>query len=472
MGGGRISASPDAPEKYMAANDLTRVYDLEHDRFQMRERRNMLFPFLGPFGHSFALNDNRIDGDVAFDVNGDRPQRVARFSDSPLIMDGAHMRRMWMMNNPVALVRAMLDPETMLSTPRRLNGEAIVDITLKQGDKLSAAFGADGRPAWVRWAHPQTNLGQANLTTFFTGWSDTAGVVMPLGYQTRLDWRNIDFFKLYVDVYEIDTNIPNLAAPAAVRNAPEPPSYAVQPPTSTPVAKGIWRINNGTSVIEFNDHLVLFELGTNSRGQARAVIDHARSLVPGKPVTHLIVSHHHFDHTAGFREAVAEGLTIVQRPASRAIFSEMVAHRAPDFPDDLARNPKPLKFLPVDEHLQLTDATQTLDVYWGRNNAHMADVVFAYAPSQKVMMEGDMVSAAYDWQHWPDTFRDVVAHYRLDVQTISPAHSVVPGHPDALTRDQAEELLKGGTERARQHCAAEQAKGNYWPGCPIQSKYY
>jgi hypothetical protein len=128
MGGGRISASPDAPQKYMAANDLTRIYDLEHDRFQMRERRNMLFPFLGPFGHSFALNDSRIDGDVAFDVNGDRSQRVAQFSDSPLIMDGAHMRRMWMMNNPVALVRAMLDPEAVLSAPRRLNGVSIVDI--------------------------------------------------------------------------------------------------------------------------------------------------------------------------------------------------------------------------------------------------------------------------------------------------------------------------------------------------------
>src|SRR5689334_11637845 len=48
MGGGRISAAPDAPEKYMAANDLTRVYDLEHDRFEIRERRNMLFPFLAP----------------------------------------------------------------------------------------------------------------------------------------------------------------------------------------------------------------------------------------------------------------------------------------------------------------------------------------------------------------------------------------------------------------------------------------
>src|SRR5262245_18284687 len=63
MGGGRIDGSPDAPEKYMAANDLTRVYDLANGRFQMRERRNMVFPFLAPFGHSFALNDNRLDGD-------------------------------------------------------------------------------------------------------------------------------------------------------------------------------------------------------------------------------------------------------------------------------------------------------------------------------------------------------------------------------------------------------------------------
>ena len=472
MGGGRITGSSDAPEKYMAATELTRVYDLEHDRFEMRERRNMLFPFLAPFGHSFALNDNILDGDVAFDVNGDRAQRVAKYSDSPLIMDGVHMRRMWMMNNPVALVRTMLDPATTLSPPRQANGMTVIDVTLKQGDALTAAFGADRRPAWIRWSHPQTNLGQANLTTSFSGWTDTAGLMMPLAYQTRLDWRNVDFFKLYVDAYDVDTKIADLAAPAAVRNAPEPSSYAAQPVTSKVVGKGIWRISNGTTVIEFKDHVVLFELGVNARGQAKAVIDHARMLVPGKPVTHLIISHHHFDHTAGFREAVAEGLTIVQRPMSEIIFREMAAHPAKDFADDLAKNPKPLKFLVVNEHLRLSDDTQTVDVYWGRNNGHMADVVFAYVPSEKLLMEGDMVSAAYDWQHWPDTFRDVIAHYHLDVERISPVHSVWREHPDVLTYEQAEELLKGGTQRARQHCAAELAKGNYFPGCPIQSKYY
>src|SRR5688572_24891747 len=43
FGGGRISGDPAAPDKYLAANELRRVYDLEHGRFQLAERRNMLF---------------------------------------------------------------------------------------------------------------------------------------------------------------------------------------------------------------------------------------------------------------------------------------------------------------------------------------------------------------------------------------------------------------------------------------------
>src|SRR5690349_9835368 len=83
FGGGRITSAPDAPEKYIAANDLRRVYDLDHGRFQQLERRNMLFPFLAAFGHSFALNNLILDGDIAYDVNGDRAARVPRWSDTP-----------------------------------------------------------------------------------------------------------------------------------------------------------------------------------------------------------------------------------------------------------------------------------------------------------------------------------------------------------------------------------------------------
>jgi hypothetical protein len=119
MGGGRVTGSPDAPEKFIQVNDLARVWDLEHGRFQLSERRNMLFPFLGPFGHSFGLNDNRLDGNIAFDMVGERAQRVPQFLDTPLLLDGVHMRRMWSLNNPIALVRAMLEPSAVLSAPRR-----------------------------------------------------------------------------------------------------------------------------------------------------------------------------------------------------------------------------------------------------------------------------------------------------------------------------------------------------------------
>jgi glyoxylase-like metal-dependent hydrolase (beta-lactamase superfamily II) len=315
-----------------------------------------------------------------------------------------------------------------------------------------------------------------NFTTSYSGWSDAtgnAGILLPLAYETRISYRNVDFFKLYVDAYEIDTAIPDLAAPEAVRAAAEPPSYPVPAITSTPVGRGVWRVNQGgTTVIEFRDHLVIYELGQNVR-TAKAVIAHARTLAPGKPVTHYIPSHNHFDHVAGLRQAVAEGLTIVQRRSSEPQFRDMAAHAAPDFPDDLARAPKPLKFQAVDEHLRMSDDTQTLDLYWARNNGHMADVLVGYIAAERLLMEGDLVTAAFDWQHWPDGFRDVVAKYKLDVERISPVHAVGLQQGQAtLTRAQAEELLKGGTERARQHCAAELARGNYHPGCPVQSKYY
>jgi len=472
FGGGRITGSPDAPEKYIAANDLRRVYDLEHGRFQQLERRNMLFPFLAAFGHSFALNNLVLDGDLAFDVNGDKAVRIARWIESPLYVDGVHMRRMWMLNNPIALVRALMDPGTEISPARQEGGRTVLDATLKAGDKFSVAFSADHLLAWVRWSNPHTNLGEVTFTTSFSGYGAYNGLLLPLAYDTHLDWRNIDYLKIYVDTYQIDTGIADLAAPATVRNAPEPPSDRVSPVSSVPVARGLWRIDQGgTTVIEFKDHITLFELDASPR-QAKANIAYARTLAPGKPVTQLIVSHNHFDHAAGLREAVAEGLTIISRRGSEGIFHELATHPAPDFPDDLAKSPKPFKFLAVDERLRLSDDTMTVDVLWARNNIHMADAVFAYAPAQKVVMEGDIATAAYDYQFWPDNFHDNLEYYKLDVEKISPVHSVWREHPNVLTMDQVEELIKGGTQRARERCASELAKGNYFAGCPVWSKRY
>jgi hypothetical protein len=169
---------------------------------------------------------------------------------------------------------------------------------------------------------------------------------------------------------------------------------------------------------------------------------------------------------------VAEGLTVIGRRASGEYYEEMVEHPAPEFPDDLARNPKPLTFIPVDEKLVLKDSMMELQLLWARNNTHMADAIVAYAPAQKVIMEGDVATASLVWQLWADNLRDIIDYYHLDVKIDSPVHDIDPMHRGALPMEEIDKLVKGGVERARQLCTDQQAKGVYLAGCPVWSKRY
>jgi glyoxylase-like metal-dependent hydrolase (beta-lactamase superfamily II) len=490
QGAEEISASPNAPQKYAAVNDMRRVWDLDRDRFQISGRTFLQFPFLAANAYNFTPFDQRLDGDIAYDAvplaifgGGKGPVRVGESAGAggP---DGPRMRRMWMLNNPVVLVRALMDPATSLSAPRVEGKYSVLDATLKQGYRVSVGFFQAGQycqdfckdlPAFVRWTEPNQNLGQMAYTTWLSGYASIDGLLLPLAYDTRLEWRDIDWYKVFVDHYAINGSIADLAAPAEVRNARIPPADAPRPVQAEKVADHIWRLApTGTTAVEFQDHITLFELGGagTAPSQAQAVIDFARTLVPGKPVTQLVLSHEHFDHITGLRQAVAEGLTIIGRRGSGEQYQEMIDHPAPDFPDDLARNPKPFHFIPVDEKLVLKDPTMELWVLWARNNIHMADAIVAYAPRQKVIMEGDVATASYVWQFWPDNLRDIIDYYGLDVKIDSPVHSVDPEHPGALTMEQVDALLKGGTDRARQMCGEMAAKNVYVTGCPVWSKRY
>ena len=460
FGGGNITSSPYAPLKWQAANDLRRVYDLEHDRFLQQERRNFLFPFAAPFGHSFALNRLVLDGDVAFDVpeNG-APRRIGDSGGGGVLqLDGPRMRRLWMMNNPVAAIRAALDPAAVLAPPRVEGPLAVVDIREKHGHRFSMAFDRLNVPAWVRWSNPHDNLGEVTFTTHLTGYAPYAGVKLPLGYTTRIDWRDLTYFSLSVDGYVVDGPVDDLAAPADVRGAPEP-----MPPLgkidAQKVADRVWRLTGGTMVFEFDDHLTLFELaGGPAGGQAR--IDFAATLAPGKPVTELILSHNHFDHITGIRAAVANGLTIIARAGTESLLRELAVRPAPNYPDRLARNPRPLKFIPVEERLRLQDRALTVDVYPIVANNHIAEGVFAFVPSSKVFVEGDIATAAEEWQFWADSYMDNVEHYKLEVEILAPVHARVMTHKEVLA------YIAPGRARVMQRCEEFRKRGDYLAGCP------
>ena len=55
----------------------------------------------------------------------------------------------------------------------------------------------------------------------------------------------------------------------------------------------------------------------------------------GKPLTELVVSHHHFDHTGGIRQAMAEGLTIIAHKGTEGLFREIALRKGTIAPDAL-----------------------------------------------------------------------------------------------------------------------------------------
>lgn len=67
-----------------------------------------------------------------------------------------------------------------------------------------------------------------------------------------------------------------------------------------------------------------------------------------------------------------------------ALYREMATYPTADYPDAQETKQQPLKFIPVDEHLRLSDSQMTIDVYRARGNIHMAEAVFAYVPAAEL----------------------------------------------------------------------------------------
>ena len=459
-GGGNITASLDAPQKWMAANELQRTWDFDNDIFQLKERRNMLFPFAALFGHAFFPINQVLDHNVSFDrLQDGKVVRIGEFEQNPLFIDGTRVRKLWSLTNPVSLLHAILTNKVKITDFHKLNDLILLDIKADNDITLILTLNNTTKiPVSVQWTTPQNNLGEVTFTTTFTGYMPFDGIILPMGYSTKMDFRDIVYFKMYVDGYRVNKPVGNLKAPESILKTEVPVEKAPTIEVEN-VGKGIWRLTGGTTVIEFKDHLTLFEL-YGSQLQAKAIIEKANTLVPNKKATELIVSHHHFDHTAGFRAGVAADLMVYSSRANEGILREMAERPTPHFRDVLEGNNK-FKFVPVDEHLRLSDSVMTLDIYHVISNNHMADAVFAYIPAQHLMIEGDIGTAASDWQLWPDSYMDNIKFYGIKVDKISPVHEKIMTHEELL------QFIEAGRQRTLKRGSDYQKMNEYLPGYPI-----
>jgi glyoxylase-like metal-dependent hydrolase (beta-lactamase superfamily II) len=427
---GHISTDPNSPPKWQSITDAERYFDLKNKRALNQERSPNMFPFAALQG-----------------MSSERRSRVQAGVD--------------VLNHPLPALLAALDSDTTLGSVEVDDGMAVVPFTVADGNTMWIAIDPQTHlPYWTRWITGTTTLGDVTHTAYFTGYLPFDGVWLPTGLMEKMDWRDQVTLMFQVDSYRM-----NVAAPAFP--APPPPRPSGPPRIrTTKIADGVWdlRVDNGGSggaVIEFADHLVMFEPYGNE-AQTLARIDAADTLVRGKRVTAVVVGHHHEDHAGGLRAAVSRGLTIIAQRRTQALFEEWVARPAVVFPDALAKDPKPLKFMPVDEHLVLEDSTQRLDVYHAVGDFHMSDALIAYLPQEKILMEGDFFDETWAFNWWAGALRANMDLYGLDPEIDIPVHGTVGSIEEKL------KITSEQVEAAQEFCADHAARGSYPFGCPVR----
>ena len=322
-----------------------------------------------------------MDRDVAYDIDGGTPSRLDDLA--------ARDRGAALYHDPIGFLRAAADTGAKLENARRNGDEESVDL-IAEGQRFVLTISDEtGLPIRIVSTGHEPALGDVTVTTEFDDYAETGRLRLPRRITRRMDDRVVVDMKLAGPEINPGAEVPE--APQGIRDS-TPPAVRVE---ADEVAKGIWHLTgqgHHSVLIEFADHLALIEAPVDD-ARTLAVIARARSLRPDKPLTEVINTHHHFDHSGGIRAAISQGLTVITHADNRRFYEDAARRPSTVARDALSRNPKPLSLVAVADKEVLTDGARAVEVYPIAGNGHSASMLMVYFPKERLLVEADVYQA-------------------------------------------------------------------------------
>jgi len=223
-------------------------------------------------------------------------------------------------------------------------------------------------------------------------------------------------------------------------------------PTARKLADGIYMITGGyrSVAVEMKDHIVVIE-APQSEMTTTNIIAEVKKTFPNKPIKYFINTHSHSDHSGGLRAAVEAGATILTHRMNKPLYEAWFTNtRNLLNPDALAKSGKKAKFEYMGDKKVLKDSMNTIELYQLKGVAHSEDMIVAYLPKIKAVVEGDAFNAPAANAAPPANpsgleklFASELDRLKIDYTTIIPVHQPNPPDRDITKGDLLKNIGRG-----------------------------
>jgi glyoxylase-like metal-dependent hydrolase (beta-lactamase superfamily II) len=404
---------PEAATQQFEVTGYKREIDLEQGRQRVEQTRTPKFEYFQ--GPQPQTQIQVLDGDLAFNVapNGNA---------SRLGGLGERDRRADYFHHPITALKAATAPITTIANVRNVGNVRKADFVFRDR-QWTMTTDPSGVVLSISSKAYHPNLGDVEITTTFADYEDSNGLKLPAKITGKVD--EFTTYEIQASKQTVDAAaLGDMSAPPAVANATSPPPPNV---TAESIGKGVWFLAGGSHhsvLVEFADHMMLIE-APQSEARTLAVIKKARETVPKKPLTELVTTHHHFDHTAGMRAAIAEGLTVITQAGNKEWVDNMARRPHTIQQDFLAKNVSRLNIETVDAEREFKDQTMTVMLYHVAGNPHSDTMLMAYIPRDRLLVEVDAFSAGSQVNPYAANLLENIQKRNLRVDRIVALHGAI-----------------------------------------------
>ncbi len=141
---------------------------------------------------------------------------------------------------------------------------------------------------------------------------------------------------------------------------------------------GVLLLGSGSNsvAVVVDDRLVVLE-GPSSPAHGTIIVETLQSEFPDLPISHVIQSHHHQDHSAGLRSIAAAGATVVVGPGVKSYFEAVLSAPSTIRPDALSQTDIVTTVEDIAENgsMEFVGASAIVKAYHVGANPHAADML-------------------------------------------------------------------------------------------------